>query len=526
MKRKIATALLALLMLTGCDTSGGSTGTQGTASSAVQIDKENKNIDLTLCLLFNDSSDYPELKEGFKKEVFDKTGYTLNLTILPRTDYGNTLNLRALAGDLKGLIKSFGTSDLIRFKEDGIIVPMTNVLSQNETWNKFPEDLRDSVYFDGEYWGIPMSYGRNLFTRSFRKDWLDNLGLKPPTTIDELYEVARAFTEDDPDGNGKNDTVGFTTAGTWTLQDIFQSFNASLNATGSSSITYDPKLGYWTDTMTRPEMIEALKWLNDLYTKGYLDKESFTNSGAAMRDKMYAGGYGSTFYWNGWAEIDNILKFTNVNPKAEIVGVTAVTGNRTEDINFVFKPSGAPYVLAKGTKDGATMVQNFIDLFITSKAGHELGRFGIEGKTFRREGDTIVILKDAQTNTYYPGPAIVGEFPQYDINNLTWANDGTPEEIKASIEALKYKASIVTEAMKDPKIYIAEYDTVISDTYLNISADISTAFKACMSTAITGEVPVEQAVKTYIETMRGMGAEKVVNEVNATYGLEAPDFKY
>ena len=39
-----------------------------------------------------------------------------------------------------------------------------------------------------------------------RQDWLDKLGLKAPTTIDEFEEVIRAFTEDDPDGNGQKDT--------------------------------------------------------------------------------------------------------------------------------------------------------------------------------------------------------------------------------------------------------------------------------------------------------------------------------
>ena len=36
-----------------------------------------------------------------------------------------------------------------------------------------------------------------------------NLGLDVPTTMDELYEVAKQFTENDPDGNGVDDTVGF-----------------------------------------------------------------------------------------------------------------------------------------------------------------------------------------------------------------------------------------------------------------------------------------------------------------------------
>lgn len=41
-----------------------------------------------------------------------------------------------------------------------------------------------------------------------RQDWLDNLNLQAPQTTDELYTVAKAFTDNDPDQNGKNDTYG------------------------------------------------------------------------------------------------------------------------------------------------------------------------------------------------------------------------------------------------------------------------------------------------------------------------------
>lgn len=46
-----------------------------------------------------------------------------------------------------------------------------------------------------------------------RQDWLENLGLEMPTSLDELYDVLYAFTYNDPDGNGVDDTYGITSAG-------------------------------------------------------------------------------------------------------------------------------------------------------------------------------------------------------------------------------------------------------------------------------------------------------------------------
>ena len=43
-----------------------------------------------------------------------------------------------------------------------------------------------------------------------RQDWLDNLGLDLPANLDELFEVAVAFREGDPNRSGKKDTYGIT----------------------------------------------------------------------------------------------------------------------------------------------------------------------------------------------------------------------------------------------------------------------------------------------------------------------------
>ena len=35
-----------------------------------------------------------------------------------------------------------------------------------------------------------------------RQDWMDKLGIKPPTSMADVLEISRRFTEEDPDGNG------------------------------------------------------------------------------------------------------------------------------------------------------------------------------------------------------------------------------------------------------------------------------------------------------------------------------------
>ena len=67
----------------------------------------------------------------------------------------------------------------------------------------------NTVTFDGKIMAIPktqLSDGQDFLW--VRKDWMDNLGLEEPKTLGDLEELLRAFINDDPDGDGQDDTVG------------------------------------------------------------------------------------------------------------------------------------------------------------------------------------------------------------------------------------------------------------------------------------------------------------------------------
>ncbi|MNC33072.1 Lipoprotein LipO precursor [compost metagenome] len=68
--------------------------------------------------------------------------------------------------------------------------------------------VKTNTSIDGKIYGIARTRNVARVGLLIRQDWLDSLGLKMPQTMDEIYTVAKAFTEKDPDKNGKNDTYG------------------------------------------------------------------------------------------------------------------------------------------------------------------------------------------------------------------------------------------------------------------------------------------------------------------------------
>lgn len=70
-----------------------------------------------------------------------------------------------------------------------------------------PEVHVDSYYSGEKLWGLPqVVQSVGLFVR---KSWLENLGAEPPKDWTELTALAERFTNEDPDGNGKDDTFGY-----------------------------------------------------------------------------------------------------------------------------------------------------------------------------------------------------------------------------------------------------------------------------------------------------------------------------
>ncbi|WNR42890.1 type 2 periplasmic-binding domain-containing protein [Paenibacillus roseipurpureus] len=125
-----------------------------------------------------------------------------------------------------------------------------------------------------------------------RQDWLDKLNLKAPKTLDEFEKVMDAFTNNDPDGNGKKDTFGFAVSGkngysNW-MSDASFIF-------GASSGKFIPNMWYKGDDGTlkygsvQPEMKQGLAKLQDWFKKGYLDPELAANDEVKATEAFVQG---------------------------------------------------------------------------------------------------------------------------------------------------------------------------------------------------------------------------------------------
>ena len=101
--------------------------------------------------------------------------------------------------------------------------------------------------------------GRNGF--GYRKDWADKLGLGAPETVEDVYNMAKAFTEQDPDGDGQNNTYGLCLCKYTGPIDLIQTWFGA----GNAWVERDGKLipSHMTD-----EYWEAVNYVKRMYDEG------------------------------------------------------------------------------------------------------------------------------------------------------------------------------------------------------------------------------------------------------------------
>jgi ABC-type sugar transport system, periplasmic component len=215
-------------------------------------------------------------------------------------------------------------SNMVKYAQTGVIADLTEAYEKYATPElKAYMDIDKgasltSAKVDGKLYAIPKVQNAydNAMMMFVRQDWLDNLGLKMPTTMDELVEVARAFTKNDPDKNGKADTYGLALNGkegfstVSGLQAFFEGYGAAPGHWNGNFtfIEKDGKVSWGGDLPD--EMKKGLTVLQDMYKEGTLAKNFGTMDTAAINKDLGSGKAGISFapMWGAMTPVMDAVK--------------------------------------------------------------------------------------------------------------------------------------------------------------------------------------------------------------------------
>jgi len=249
---------------------------------------------------------------------FEDYDTKLRLALSTNTDLPDTFNT---GGDI--------LQNLIAAKK---LLPLDDAINEyaspalKEVLEKYPYTLSEATS-DGKIYGLPRFFmGDEGTVMWIRKDWLDKLSLQPPATIAELETVLKAFSEQDPNENGKDDEYGMAVPlkeGPWTWMGQTDAIAGAFTKVVLN--TYDVKL-FWTEDENgklmygalHPDAKKYLETMRDWMSKGYIDKEAGIKDPSKAAELAVSGQAGVMFgpFWMGAWPLADTLK---IDPNAEWV---------------------------------------------------------------------------------------------------------------------------------------------------------------------------------------------------------------
>lgn len=215
------------------------------------------------------------------------------------------------------LILEYDTTILQNMLSNGCLMPIGDLIDQYSVEykaliEKYPM-MKKLGTVDGElYYFTRTEAAKPNHVIYIRTDWLEKLNLEIPTTAEEFYAVAEAFAKQDPDGNGVDDTYGYSASFIGRNQ-ISYMFCAGTN---DMFIEKDNEL-----TCSWDNIVAATEFLKKMFDNGIINKDFATDSSGeqAIQD-FISGKLGIIALNNGAAAISygTLENFFENNPEATL----------------------------------------------------------------------------------------------------------------------------------------------------------------------------------------------------------------
>ncbi|ULL16697.1 extracellular solute-binding protein [Paenibacillus sp. H1-7] len=321
------------------------------------------------------------------KYLNEKFNVNIKVERILAKEYVKNLELKIAAGDMPDVFRyslSTGAHIYSQLYEDGFLMNFNDYAEKYDlkgikTYMKQPgtEEFREE---NGVYQLPSRKAGVIPSVVVVRQDWLDKLGLKKPTTMDEFKAMLKAFKDNKLGGAN---TVPITFAfGSGAF------LNLSTSYTGVN--TWGKADGKWMYEAVMPQYKTFLQFASELYREGLIDRELFTSNEAQAKAKFISGSSGVIVApTERYVALEKDLAESNKSaklsllipmPKGPAGGFGRVDASFTEPIVVIKK---------NRDEDFLARVAAIID-YTHSEEGIRILNYGIEGVHYTMENGKMV----------------------------------------------------------------------------------------------------------------------------------------
>lgn len=379
-------ALLLTLSLAGCGGDGNSASGNagGNADSGAEGGKRG-SINVSLY----DRGTVPA-EEGtmadnrWTKWVNENGPVNVKYTTVPRFESIQKFNVLFASKQAPDLIFEFDTAYLGQLYNQKQLLPLDDLIEKNSTdykamLEKYPALRKAGTMADGKLYmvGRPMQLAPHHYLL-IRADWLKKLGLEAPKTPEELLDVAKAFTEQDPDGNGQKDTLG---SGLSFVAGIIyhHMFGTPFTLFGEDQYPWIVKDGKVVNDWDRIKA--AVAFQKQMYDAGVVDKDFVTDKNGEKQKQDWIAGKLGIFGSNG-ADVSSYESLKKNVPDAEVIAIALPKTEFGQFSPLLSNPVQMTGGVNAAAKDPES-VMKMIDFMVTDEYTNAIEN-GIEGEHYKK----------------------------------------------------------------------------------------------------------------------------------------------
>ena len=410
-------------------------------------------------------------------------GGTVNFSIQDGNTYGDKLNTMLGARDVPDLtcIPGWEINKLARFSEGvhAIFEDLTPYLAGDKV-NAYPllagldtAAWQDSVW-GGKLMGVPFPtdspYPSLLY---YRKDVADERGIAAPTTLDELYEFGKKFTDADK--------------GEWAFGDVWLEVQQICGAGGSENGWMKGADGKVVHRMETPEYKRAVEFMARLYAEKLIHPDVAASKGGDITT-LFKGGKIFMYATGGGSWKETWRPAVQTNPKFNMQAVKVFGADKGKaPVRWKTNSAILWTFIKKGLGQERTQellrVLNYTAAPFGTKEW-ELQNFGVEGTHFQRDGSGTPVTNDLHTKEFanqyiFLGgrpPIVVGgpDIPTYAADFVNWGNDAAQYLEKNPWQGIKVETPSQQAAIQQPtddkitdilrgRAPISDFEKVVAD---------------------------------------------------------------
>lgn len=510
----LLSAFCAAGLLAGCGGSGSSNATT-TAGSQTSSDTAQETseaaapaaLDEITMLVNYKATEAPAEDNPIVLGIEDYTGVNVNITWVPQDAFEEKVNTLMASNSLPmvTVIRETKSSGFVNAARSGMFWDVAPYLDQFENFAKIDEVVYKNTQTDGHQYLIPRIRDTVRMGGIIRTDWLENLGLEMPETIEELHDILYAFTYNDPDQNGQNDTFGFSMQAS-DLKTVTTLLSIYMGGCNTWQVNED---GSFTAEYETEVYQQALQMMHDWYEEGLVNKDFPINDDELTN--FNSGKCGMMWLGNLEDAATRMQNLTEINPNATVDifqiltkepgGDKHVTGYQGYNGGMVIPTT------AVKTEEELLAVLSFLDKLGDPEVC-DLINWGIEGESYSVEDGKAVQSEEQQTVYATKYNQLRQITPFYTFQN-------TPA---GSLTAVAQKqrelfAENAQYAVSDPSLpYISETLTEFGGA----TGELAVFIEDACTNYVIGEISFEDWQNT-LQNWKERGGEKVAEEFAAQY---------